>query len=177
MARGRRQMARDPDDLGATHAQLLFMSVGRRLGLNAAYHAFGYAAELEDRSEILRAAAWQVVGRTIVVALSSPSNALDTNNLSLGLVDPSMCHTFGCADLFAAAPDVRLRTRRIADNLDILIDAGRKGGSISAASVSGIAQILRNEIGGLLNTLDSVFAPGVARSAEGEGPWLNAPRK
>ena len=142
------------------------MAIGRRLGLSAAYRAFGHAAEMEDQSEILRAAAWQALGRTIVVALASPSGAAGETDLLLDLDDqPTDC---GIAEIltsrssFAGAPKMQRHARHIAENLELLIDAGRKGGSISAASVYGVAQSLSWEISALMSDLHSHLAPSTA---------------
>ena len=173
-------MARDADDLRATCAYGLLMAMGRRLGLSVAYHAFGHAAEMEDQSEILRAAAWQALGRTIVVALASPSGAARETDLLLDLDDqPTDCGTaeiLKSRSLFAAAPEVRRRTRHIAENLGILIDAGRKGGSISAASVHGVAQSLNREISALMSDLDNHLAPSIAPAAADKNQCPNARR-
>jgi hypothetical protein len=161
-------MPRDYDPLLAASTQLLFMWMGQRLGLNAAYHAFGRAAELEDRSELLQAAGWQVLGKTIVVALSSRSTMGDIRIL---FADTDDQHTRDASeritwpkDLFISVPDVGARARRIANNLGVLLDAGRKGGNISADSVYDIARTLELEITTLLHTLDK-FAPSVLAAA------------
>jgi hypothetical protein len=138
-------------------AQRLVLALGRSLGLNAAYQAFGQAAELEDRHEALRAAGWHVLGRAIIVALSSRANACAENQHRRALgengADPTLLES---KDIFADAPAVREQIRDVANNLSLLIDAGRKGGSISAAAVHDIAQRLDSEIAAMLRLLDEV---------------------
>ena len=155
------------EQLRATRAQHLFMAVGRNLGLSAAYHAFGRAAELEDRADLLLSAAWQVVGRTIVVALSLPQPKSTDNLLGFECAKSALHDSDAERDIatiagdrifFAGAPDLRQRTRLIADHLGVLLDAGRKGGSISSATVFSVARNLGDELGALLGKMDQLLS-------------------
>jgi hypothetical protein len=153
----------------------LFTSLGQHLGLSAAYHAFGHAAEFEDHSDFLRAAAWQVIGRTIVIALCLPQSKmtdrfLDPQAAKFGRRQREageVATAAGDRVFFAAAPELRQRTRRIGNNLEILLDAGRKGGSISSATVYDVARKLDIEICALLGQLDELLSPGAPSSPAG----------
>lgn len=159
----------DVDEARVIEAQRLFLLTGQGLGLNAAYRAFERAAELEDCSEIVCSAAWQMVGRTIIIALSLPRDRrIDAPAEVAGLAfelspveaDRQVAAIVDERAIFAAAPDVRPRTRRIANNLGVLLDAGRRGGSISTATVYNVAKILGGEVNALLDELDRLLSPG-----------------
>lgn len=154
------------EELRAARAQLVYLALGQELGLGAAYRAFRLAAEFEDRAEILRSAAWQVVGRTIIVALSLPQleSATYIENLDAMLfrTDRGDAGAFDHS-LFAAAPQLKPHARRIASNLDILLGAGRAGGSIASTTISIIAHNLSDELGALLSKVDQLLSPGAAQ--------------
>src|ERR1051325_1106959 len=116
------RMSRDLLDQRANQTLHRFMMTGRDLGLVAGYHAFQRAAELEDRCERLKAAAWLVLGRVIIVALCSPSIALQKNDYS----DMSPFKIIGQdiskglsrdASALALASEIRQQARHITNEL------------------------------------------------------------
>ena len=151
------------DNLSVSQAQSLFLSIGQRLGLNAAYLAFSRAAELEDLNQILRAAAWEVVARTIIIALSSAHTSSGNKRAEFGGIrwgdtqqGEQGAHDIG---LVALGPEVAHRSARICDNLSVLLDAGRKGGSISSSSIYSVARSLIVEFSGIFTEFDAFLRP------------------
>jgi hypothetical protein len=164
------------EEFRAAQAQFVFLALGQQLGLGAAYRAFRRAAELEDRAEVVRSAAWQLVGRTIIVALSLPrpdtadyTERLDSLLFGADRAASDWESVAGDVDsaLFAAAPELKPHARRIAANLGILLDAGRAGGSVTSATVSTIAHNLSDELGALLGKIDQMLV--ARRGAAGLG--------
>ena len=153
------------EDLCEAQGRSLLLAMRQQLGLGAAYSAFRFAAESEDCAEKLRSAAWDVFGRAIVVALSmpGPKSAGDPSACAshgFGRSDNDAGATTGYGDLSAAAPDLKRHARRIAAKLDLLADAGRAGGRLSAAAVSTIAENLSVEFRDLLRTVERMVSPG-----------------
>ncbi len=155
-----------PDEvLCQTYGRSFLLALRQKLGLGAAYSAFRLAAEAEDRAERLRSAAWDVFGRAIVLALSLPkpdiadaASGRDTNNLALnspgaGLSDIGE----GLPTLFANAPELKPIALRISDSLELLGDAGRVGGNLSAAAISTIAEGLCGEFRVLLAAVERLL--------------------
>lgn len=158
-------MISNDDDFCATRAHYLLLALAQQLGLGAAYRSFRHAAECEDRADTLRSAAWQVLGRAIIVALSLPgqksADAIgDIDGMFFGPAHPGGGAAAKSAELrarSAAAPDLKPHAARIATNLELLVDAGRKGGSVSSATVSMIAQSLSEELQALFRGVDQLL--------------------
>jgi hypothetical protein len=120
----------------------------------------------------------RIVGRTIVVAMSLPVPKSTDDLLDRGRANPvrhdldaerDIATIAGDRLFFDGAPDLRKRTRLIADHLGVLLDAGRKGGSISSATVFSVARNLGDEIGALLCKMDQLLSPKRASPPKGLG--------
>lgn len=161
----------NPDELLCqTHGRSILLALRQKLGLAAAYSAFRFAAESEDRAERLQSAAWDIFGRAIVVALSLPGAKFagavgDRSEDTLASDDPGVgISEFGdgLRGLYAKAPELQPIAARIADSLELLADAGRVGGNLSAAAVATIADRLSAEFGAFLAGVDRLLSPHAA---------------
>lgn len=149
------------EDFWAAQGRSLLLAMKPRLGLGVAYSAFRFAAETADRAERLHSAAWEVFGRAVVVALSFPGPKT-TEPLDAG--DDNALGPFGYGAAAprggkalaqcAVGPDLEPHAQRIAVKLELLADAGRAGGDLSAAAVSMIAASLSNEFRDLLQAIE-----------------------
>ena len=164
-------LTRLEEDLWATQGRSLLLAMRPKLCLEVAYSAFRFAAETADRAERLHSAAWDVFGRAVVVALSFPGpksaerpdagdgHALDPFGSDAGAPQGGSA----LADCVVGS-DLEPHAKRIADKLDLLADAGRAGGNLSAATVSMLATSLSGEFRDLLKTVERMLPLGaVAR--------------
>jgi hypothetical protein len=131
-----------------------------------AYCAFERAAELEDRFEIARAAAWQLVGRAIVVALClSQSEKYQLPAAALCEVDVVASDLRLLSESFNSfEPAARAHVRRLGNSLGLLFESGRKSGTISAGSVLKLAQSVQVELVALLRELHTELSQCKASS-------------
>src|SRR5687767_8710965 len=161
-----------PNDLRAHRARTLLIALGQNLGLSVAYCAFERAAELEDRLEIARAAAWHLVGRAIIVAwcLSQRSEKCQLPAAALCEVDEIAASDLQLLSesFYSFEPAARAHVRRLGNSLGLLLESGRKNGSISAGSVLKLAQSVQLELIALLRALHTELSQCKASSSM---PW------
>lgn len=153
---------------------------GQAEGVVAVYCALGRAAELQDAGDTVSAEAWVALGKAILAALWSRSAAArealrfaarppDAAEAPSGRSPAEACRRMS---LSAFAADMRRRSERIREELGVLAEAGQRGGTISAETVSWLSESLDHDVLALQRAIDrlSLFAGIPCPAAAGPAP-------
>jgi hypothetical protein len=137
--------------------------------LATVYYSFVREAELQDQGALVSAAAWHTLGKVICALISNQPNAR--------IPDPLRQFLSEIRDRNAIA-SISQRLERIRRELDLLNDAGRKGGSVTASTAIWFANALLTEFKELRDQLCHLYAlcmPNTGSSIAADAEGLSAP--